>query len=194
MPTPPAILSVSAGSSLTSNRGSALGLSASCRQSALTSPSGGNQIECAGCSRRRGGCARSPPEAVVDGVEVVHAGEGDDTIAAIAEAHREVIVVTAGNWPTGSERPTRGRRAELAARPARGVNVQAEGPWPDNGTPRQRRSPRQRGWKSRFRRSGTGSLWSSVSGHGTLTPTTCSPVSARRHRRPTTGSDRQRQR
>src|SRR5205823_13250529 len=32
----------------------------------------------------------------VDGVEVVHApGEGDDTIAAIAEAHREVIVVTA---------------------------------------------------------------------------------------------------
>ena len=35
-------------------------------------------------------------EAVVDGVEVVHApGEGDDTIAAIAEAHREVIVVTA---------------------------------------------------------------------------------------------------
>jgi uncharacterized protein YaiI (UPF0178 family) len=35
-------------------------------------------------------------EAVVDGVEVVHApGEGDDTIAAIAEAHGEVIVVTA---------------------------------------------------------------------------------------------------
>jgi rRNA-processing protein FCF1 len=35
-------------------------------------------------------------EAVMDGVEVVHApGEGDDTIAAIAEAHREVIVVTA---------------------------------------------------------------------------------------------------
>jgi len=35
-------------------------------------------------------------EAVVDGVEVVHApGEGDDTIAAIAAAHREVIVVTA---------------------------------------------------------------------------------------------------
>jgi riboflavin biosynthesis pyrimidine reductase len=35
-------------------------------------------------------------EAVVNGVEVVHApGEGDDTIAAIAEAHREVIVVTA---------------------------------------------------------------------------------------------------
>jgi uncharacterized protein YaiI (UPF0178 family) len=33
---------------------------------------------------------------VVDGVEVVHASsEGDDTIAAIAEAHREVIVVTA---------------------------------------------------------------------------------------------------
>jgi Uncharacterized BCR, YaiI/YqxD family COG1671 len=35
-------------------------------------------------------------EAVVDGVEVVHApDEGDDTIAAIAEAHRKVIVVTA---------------------------------------------------------------------------------------------------
>lgn len=35
-------------------------------------------------------------EAVVDGVEVVHApGEGDDTIAAIAEQQREVVVVTA---------------------------------------------------------------------------------------------------
>ena len=35
-------------------------------------------------------------EADVDGVEVVHApGEGDDTIAAIAKAHREVVVVTA---------------------------------------------------------------------------------------------------
>jgi len=35
-------------------------------------------------------------EAEIDGVEVVHApGEGDDTIAAIAGAHREVIVVTA---------------------------------------------------------------------------------------------------
>ena len=35
-------------------------------------------------------------EAVLDGVAVVHAlGEGDDTIAAIAEAHQEVIVVTA---------------------------------------------------------------------------------------------------
>jgi hypothetical protein len=35
-------------------------------------------------------------EADVDGVEVVHAtGEGDDTITVIAEAHREVIVVTA---------------------------------------------------------------------------------------------------
>ena len=35
-------------------------------------------------------------EAVVDGVEVVHApGEGDDTIAAIAAAHSESIVVTA---------------------------------------------------------------------------------------------------
>jgi 8-oxo-dGTP diphosphatase len=35
-------------------------------------------------------------EAVVDRVEVVYApGEGDDTIAAIAQAHSEVIVVTA---------------------------------------------------------------------------------------------------
>jgi hypothetical protein len=35
-------------------------------------------------------------EADADGVEVVHApGEGDDTIVAIAEAHREVMVVTA---------------------------------------------------------------------------------------------------
>jgi len=35
-------------------------------------------------------------EAEVEGVEVVHAaGDGDDTIAAIAEAHRAVIVVTA---------------------------------------------------------------------------------------------------
>ena len=32
----------------------------------------------------------------VDGVEVVHASaEGDDTIAAIAQAHRDVVVVTA---------------------------------------------------------------------------------------------------
>src|SRR5437660_12158872 len=35
-------------------------------------------------------------ESDVDGVEVVHApGEGDETIAAIAEAHRHVVVVTA---------------------------------------------------------------------------------------------------
>jgi hypothetical protein len=35
-------------------------------------------------------------EADVDDVEVVHApGEGDDTIAAIAEANRDVVVVTA---------------------------------------------------------------------------------------------------
>jgi hypothetical protein len=35
-------------------------------------------------------------EAVADGVEVVHAPrEGDDTIVAIAEAHRDVLVVTA---------------------------------------------------------------------------------------------------
>jgi hypothetical protein len=42
--------------------------------------------------RARGGA----DEADVDGVEVVHApGDGDDTIAAIAEANREVVVVTA---------------------------------------------------------------------------------------------------
>ena len=35
-------------------------------------------------------------EVCVDGVEVVHApGEGDDTIAAIAEANCDVVVVTA---------------------------------------------------------------------------------------------------
>jgi hypothetical protein len=35
-------------------------------------------------------------ETEMDGVEVVHApGEGDDAIVAIAEAHREVVVVTA---------------------------------------------------------------------------------------------------
>ena len=35
-------------------------------------------------------------EADVDGVEVVHArGEGDDTIASIAAAHRDAVVVTA---------------------------------------------------------------------------------------------------
>ena len=35
-------------------------------------------------------------EADVEGVEVVHApGRGDDTIAAIAEANRDVVVVTA---------------------------------------------------------------------------------------------------
>ena len=35
-------------------------------------------------------------EADVDGVQVVHApGAGDDTIAAIAEANRDVVVVTA---------------------------------------------------------------------------------------------------
>jgi hypothetical protein len=37
-------------------------------------------------------------EACEDGVEVVHApGEGDDTIVALAETHRDVIVVTA-DW------------------------------------------------------------------------------------------------
>ena len=43
------------------------------------------------------GAARAgADEAVVDGVEVVHApGQGDDTIAALARAHGGVIVVTA---------------------------------------------------------------------------------------------------
>jgi uncharacterized protein YaiI (UPF0178 family) len=43
------------------------------------------------------GRARAGADAAdVDGVEVVHAaGEGDDTIAAIAEANRDVVVVTA---------------------------------------------------------------------------------------------------
>ena len=53
-------------------------------------------------------------EAEVEGVEVVHAaGEGDDTIAAIAEEHREVIVVTADR--------------ELAER-VRAVNAEVVGP------------------------------------------------------------------
>ena len=43
-----------------------------------------------------GQAKRGAAEGVVDGVEVVHApGEGDDTIAAIAEANRDVAVVTA---------------------------------------------------------------------------------------------------
>ena len=43
------------------------------------------------------GQARSgADEATLDGVEVVHApGEGDDTIATVAQGQREVIVVTA---------------------------------------------------------------------------------------------------
>jgi rRNA-processing protein FCF1 len=50
----------------------------------------------------------------VEGVEVVHApGDGDDTIATIAEAHREVIVVTADR--------------ELAER-ARAANAEVVGP------------------------------------------------------------------
>jgi hypothetical protein len=56
-------------------------------------------------------------EADVDGVEVVHApGEGDDTIAAIAEANRDVVVVTADR--------------ELAER-VRAANAEVVGPsWP----------------------------------------------------------------
>ena len=50
----------------------------------------------------------------MDGVEVVHApGEGDDTIAAIAEANRDVVVVTADR--------------ELAER-VRAVNAEVVGP------------------------------------------------------------------
>ena len=42
--------------------------------------------------RARSGAA----EAALDGVAIVHAhGEGDDTIAALAEGHRDVVVVTA---------------------------------------------------------------------------------------------------
>ncbi len=44
-------------------------------------------------------------EAEVDGVEVVHApGEGADTIAAIAEANRDVLVVTADRELAGRVR------------------------------------------------------------------------------------------
>jgi uncharacterized protein YaiI (UPF0178 family) len=53
-------------------------------------------------------------ESVVDGVEVVHApGEGDDTIAAVAASHSEVIVVTADR---------------VLAERARAVNAQVVGP------------------------------------------------------------------
>ena len=44
-------------------------------------------------------------EAEVDGVDVVHApGEGDDTIAAIAGANRDVVVVTADRELAGRVR------------------------------------------------------------------------------------------
>jgi hypothetical protein len=53
-------------------------------------------------------------ECDADGVEVIHApGEGDDTIAAIAETNREVVVVTADR--------------ELAER-VRAVNAEVVGP------------------------------------------------------------------
>ena len=53
-------------------------------------------------------------EADVDGVEVVHApGAGDDTIVAIAEANRDVVVVTADR--------------ELAE-PVRAANAEVVGP------------------------------------------------------------------
>jgi hypothetical protein len=48
-------------------------------------------------------------ETDVDGVEVVHApGEGDDTIAAIAQAHRDVVVVTADRALAGRVRAASG--------------------------------------------------------------------------------------
>jgi hypothetical protein len=61
------------------------------------------------------GKARSgADESDLDGVEVVHApGEGDDTIAAIAEANHDVVVVTADR--------------ELAER-ARAVHAEVVGP------------------------------------------------------------------
>ena len=53
-------------------------------------------------------------EGEVDGVDLVHArGEGDDTIVAVAEAHRDVVVVTADR--------------ELAER-VRAVNAEVVGP------------------------------------------------------------------
>src|SRR5436305_14799630 len=50
-------------------------------------------------------------EADADGVAVVHApGEGDDTIAAIAEAHPEVTVATADPQPAPRVRAAGGDR------------------------------------------------------------------------------------
>ena len=61
-----------------------------------------------------GGARAGADEVDVDGVEVVHApAEGDDTIAAIAEAHRGAIVVTADR--------------QLAER-ARAVDAEVRGP------------------------------------------------------------------
>jgi rRNA-processing protein FCF1 len=49
-------------------------------------------------------------EAAVDGVTVVHSpGEADDTIAVIAETHREVIVVTADRELAGRVRAANGK-------------------------------------------------------------------------------------
>ena len=57
-----------------------------------------------------GQAKRGAEEGVVDGVEVVHApGEGDDTIAAIADAHDEVIVVTADRGLAQRIRAANGR-------------------------------------------------------------------------------------
>ena len=74
-------------------------------------------------------------EADVDGVEVVHAaGEGDDTIAAIAEAHCDVTVVTADReTPTGSERPTPRSSGRAGCSTSSWTDLQAErGPRPDS--------------------------------------------------------------
>ena len=83
-----------------------------------------------------GQAKRGAKEAVSGGVEAVHApGEGDDTIAAIAAAHDEVVVVTAdrGLAAAGADEQRRGGRAELAARPAGGLNRGAAPPGTSGG-------------------------------------------------------------
>lgn len=65
----------------------------------------------------------------MDGVEAVYApGEGDETIAVIVETNREVIVAMAGSdlGQAGPSGQRRGRQAELAARPASGLNLQTK--------------------------------------------------------------------
>ena len=64
----------------------------------------------------------------MDSVEVVHAhGEGDDTIAAIADANRDLVVVTADRELSDRVRPA---NAEVVRpnwlRSARRLNLQTE--------------------------------------------------------------------